>query len=147
MSSAWGRIFYLYGPHEHPARLVASVVCSLLKGRPARCSDGRQIRDFLYVEDVADALVALLESEAAGPVNVASGNPVSVRDMVCRIADQIGREDLVRLGAIPTPKTDPPQLTADVNRLSRVVGWSPNYSLQQGLEKTVAWWEQQLRAK
>src|SRR3954463_8273934 len=51
LSAAWGRIFFVYGPHEHPARLVPSVIQSLLKNEPARCSTGEQRRDFLFSED------------------------------------------------------------------------------------------------
>ncbi len=72
-TSAWGRIFFLYGPHEHPDRLVASVIRSLLAGEPARTSHGNQVRDYLYAGDVADAFVALLESDVTGPINIASG--------------------------------------------------------------------------
>ena len=82
VSAAWGRIFYLYGPHENPRRLVASVIRSLLKGEPALCSPGEQVRDFLYAEDVADAFVALMESDVRGPVNIASGQPITVRAVV-----------------------------------------------------------------
>jgi len=57
LSSAWGRVFFLYGPYEHSERLVSSVIRSVLKGDPALCSHGNQIRDFLHVEDVASAFV------------------------------------------------------------------------------------------
>ena len=66
LSSAWGRIFFLYGPHESPHRLVAGVIQKLLRGESALCSHGRQIRDFLHVQDVADAFVALLNSDVRG---------------------------------------------------------------------------------
>ena len=60
LSNAWGRIFFVYGPGEHPDRLVSSVICSLLRGESISCSSGHQKRDFLFVEDVASAFVALL---------------------------------------------------------------------------------------
>src|SRR5882672_6035426 len=63
LSAAWGRLFFLYGPHEPPERLVASAIRSILLEEPALCSHGQQIRDFLYVEDAANALVALLSSD------------------------------------------------------------------------------------
>src|SRR5712692_7321483 len=91
MSSAWARIFFLYGPHEHPDRLVASVIRSLLAGEPARCSHGKQIRDYVFAQDVADALVALLESSVTGPVNIASGQPIALKDIVGRIGIMLGR--------------------------------------------------------
>ncbi|HWS87095.1 MAG TPA: NAD(P)-dependent oxidoreductase [Pyrinomonadaceae bacterium] len=139
-SAAWGRIFFLYGPHEHPARLVASVVRSLLRDEPALCSHGRQVRDFLYVKDVAAAFVSLLGSEVTGAVNIASGRPVSLAEVIDKVAVRLGRSHLVRLGAVPAPAGEPPSLTAEVARLREEVGWSPGYSLDEGLEETIEWW-------
>jgi nucleoside-diphosphate-sugar epimerase len=140
LSAAWGRIFFLYGPHEHPSRLVASVIRALLRGEPAPCSHGNQIRDWLYVQDVADAFVALLNSDVTEPVNIASGQPVSIRDVVYRIAGHLGREDLIRLGAVPTLANEPPFLLADIRRLREQVGWRPKFTLETGLAQTIEWW-------
>ncbi len=144
LSSAWGRIFFLYGPHEHPARLVSSVARALLQGEPARTSRGTQLRDFLHVRDVADAFVALLDSSVEGPVNIGSGQPVMVKDVIDTIAAELHRQDLVRLGAITSAANDPPLLCANVDRLSTEVGWSPAYTLHDGLRHTISWWRQQL---
>ena len=144
LSAAWGRIFFLYGPHEHPNRLVSSVIRSLLRGEPARCSDGRQIRDFLYVEDVARAFVTLLESDVSGPTNIASGCPVALKDVLYRIAEKLNRRDLIHLDALPTPANEPRLLVADVSRLFDELGWSPEYDLDRGLERTISWWRNQL---
>jgi nucleoside-diphosphate-sugar epimerase len=147
LSAAWGRIFFLYGPHEHPDRLVPSVICSLLKGEPARCSHGNQIRDFLYVEDVADAFTALLESNVTGPVNVASGCPIALRDIIYEIAEKIDRKDLIQLGVLPVSVHEPHLLVADVSRLTNEVEWLPKYNLGRGLEQTIAWWKSHLIGK
>lgn len=137
-SSAWARFFFLFGPHEHPDRLVSSVVRALLAGREAPCSEGSQVRDFLFVKDLADAVAAILESDVCGPINVASGSPVSVRDLVMRIASRIGRPDLLQCGARPA---DPvPRLTAETTRLTREVGWRPRWSLDEALAETIDWW-------
>jgi nucleoside-diphosphate-sugar epimerase len=140
LSLAWPRLFFLYGPREHPARLVPSVANALLAGRPAETTAGAQERDFLHVEDAADALVRLLLSDVTGPINIGSGEPVAVRTVVESVADIVGRPDLLRLGARPTPANEPPQLYADVDRLRNEVGWSPRTALRQGLANTVAWW-------
>jgi nucleoside-diphosphate-sugar epimerase len=137
---AWARLFFLYGPREHPDRLVPSVARSLLAGAPAECSAGSQKRDFLHVDDAADALVTLLLGDVTGPVNVASGEALSVRTVVEVVADIIGRPDLLRLGAKPTPANEPPLLYADVGRLRNEVGWAPRIGLRDGLAETVAWW-------
>lgn len=141
LSSAWGRIFFPYGAYEYPNRLVSSVIVSLLKGEPACCSHGNQIRDFLYVQDVADAFVALLESEVTGVLNIGSGQPVAIKDVVYKIADIIGGSDLVQLGAIPSPMKEAPLLVADVTRLSNEVGWLPKFNLQMGIEQSIIWWK------
>jgi nucleoside-diphosphate-sugar epimerase len=147
LSSAWGRIFFPYGPYEYADRLVPSVICSLLKGEPARCSHGRQIRDFLYVQDVADAFVALLESNVTGPVNIGSGQPIAIKDIVYKIGEQIGRSELIQLGAIPAATNDTPLVIADVKRLSQEVGWLPKFDLDTGLKQTIIWWEKQLNLR
>jgi nucleoside-diphosphate-sugar epimerase len=143
LSTAWARVFFTYGPHENERRLVASVVRSLLAGEPAACTDGRQVRDFLYVDDVAAAIVALLESPVTGAVNVASGEPLSVAALATRIGTLLGRPELVQLGARPTPANETPLVVADVSRLTQEVGWTPAYSLDEGLEATAAWWRTQ----
>jgi nucleoside-diphosphate-sugar epimerase len=147
LSAAWGRIFFLYGPHEHPSRLIPSVIISLLKGEPARCSHGNQVRDFLYVEDVADAFTALLESNVTGPVNIASGCPIALRDIIYKLADKIGRRDLIQLGVLPVSEHEPHLLVADVRRLTNEVGWLPRHDLNTGLESTVDWWKDHLLEK
>ena len=144
LSAAWGRVFMLYGPHEHPDRLVSSVIRSLLRGRPAECSPGNQVRDFLYVEDVADAFAALLDSPVTGAVNIASGRAAPIREVVLKIAELIGRPELVRLGARPAPAGDPARLEASIVRLTREVGWTPRHSLEDGLRKSIAWWKNEM---
>ncbi len=139
ISAAWGRILFLYGPHDHPARLVASVIHSLLNNEPARCSHGNQIRDFLYVQDVADAFVALLESDVSGPVNIGSGHPVALIDIISKIAKKVNRQGLIQLGALRISANEPPLLVADVSRLGDEVNWVPRYDLDQGLEQTISW--------
>jgi nucleoside-diphosphate-sugar epimerase len=147
LSAAWGRIFFLYGPGEHPNRLVASVIRSLLQDQPARCSHGNQVRDFLHVADVAGAFAALLDNTVTGAINIASGQPVTLKDLIYRIADQLNRRDLIQLGAIPTAATEPPLLVADVRQLNTKVDWQPIYDLDKGLAHTIEWWRNRDKQK
>lgn len=140
VSGAWGRVFSLYGPHEHPARLVASVIAALLRGEEVSCENGSLIRDYLHVADVASAFVALLDSDLEGPVNIGSGTGVALKDIAEKIGVKIGRPELIRLGARPSPVGAPPLLIADTARLSRT-GWSPSFDLDAGLDDTIAWWQ------
>jgi len=137
---AWARLFWMYGPRESPVRLVPSVARSLLAGVSAACTSGTQIRDFLHVSDVASALVSLLQSRLTGPVNIGSGRPIAVRELIECVARSCGRPDLIRLGERDTPTSEPPILVADVQRLHEELGWRPRIDLITGLCETVGWW-------
>lgn len=140
LSLAWGRLFFLFGPHAPLQKFPAAVISDLLSGNPSLCSHGEQVRDFLHVADAADALVTLLDSNVEGALNIASGEGARLADIVQMIAGQIGRPELVTLGALETPSEEPPVLTADVGRLKGELNWSPKFDLQQGLQQTIQWW-------
>jgi nucleoside-diphosphate-sugar epimerase len=138
-------VFFLYGPGEHPDRLVSSVIRSVLKGEPARCSHGRQIRDYLHVQDVADGLVALLDSEVTGSVNVCSGEATTLRQIVTTVGRLMDRPDLILLGAIPARANDTPLVVGHNGRLCAALSWAPRYDLESGLQQTIDWWQSQGR--
>jgi nucleoside-diphosphate-sugar epimerase len=142
-SSAWGRIFFQFGPDEDSRRLVPSVICNLLANREAPCSHGRQVRSYLHVADVGAAFAAVLDSGLEGPVNIGSGERISIAELIYGIARQIGRADLVRLGALEAPPGEPAVLLPDLDRLHREVAFRPRYGLNDGLADTIAWWRQQ----
>jgi nucleoside-diphosphate-sugar epimerase len=140
MSFAWGRIFFMYGPNEDPARLVSSVARGLLAGEEVPTTEGHQLRDFMHVRDVAAAFVALLGSEVSGPVNIASGAPVAVRDLVSLIAEQAGGIERVRFGALTRRAGEPSAIVGSSTRLADEVGFEPTIGLEQGIAETVSWW-------
>jgi len=142
ISFAWTRLFYLYGQAEEPSRLVPSVTLALLRGEVARCTEGRQLRDFLHVEDVAAAICAVAASDCQGTFNIGSGEPVSVRTIVEIIGKTLDRSDHIAYGAIPGDPNDPPLLVADVHRLRDEVGWRPSFPLEEALPRTVRWWKE-----
>ena len=136
---AWGRIFFVYGPRERPERLVSSVIQSLLAGRRAECGDGRPVRDFLHVRDVASAFAALVDADVRGAVNVSSSRPIAVRDVVEEIGRQLGASDRIAFGALP-PRDEPPLLVGDNHRLRTETGWTPTFDIGSGIEDTIRWW-------
>ncbi len=140
VSAAWGRIFFLYGPGEPEKKLIASVILSLLRGETAQCTHGRQIRDFSYVKDVAGGFASLLESDVRGAVNVASGESITVKELISTVARLIGAEDRVAFGAREAPPNEPPVIAADVAKL-RSTGWTRRYSHEEGLREAIEWWK------
>ncbi len=142
---AWGRLFFLYGPFEAAGRFVPSLVLPLLRGEPATMTEGTQRRDFLHTADAGAAFAALAVRPVTGAVNVASGDPIALRELAQRIALRIGREELLHIGARPLPAGEPPALVADVSRLRHEVRWSPRIELDDGLDEVIAWWRERLR--
>lgn len=137
----WARPFYQYGPFEHPKRLVPAVMGALLRGEKVDVSSGVQVRDFLHVRDVGEALAAAATSDLTGVVNVGSGTPVTVRTIVETIESLVGSTRLVQFGGRPDNPTDPPFVSADITRLRGATGWAPRFDLRTGLEDTLAWWK------
>jgi len=144
IAMAWGRMFFIYGPHEASNRLVPDVAQALLRGQPALCGPGTAERDFMHVADVGGALAATLDSAYVGPVNIATGACVPIRVVVETLAGLIGRPDLVRLGAHPAAKDEPPRLAANVTVLREAVGFTPHFTLEDGLADTLAWWRERV---
>jgi nucleoside-diphosphate-sugar epimerase len=137
---SWARIFHLYGPHEHPRRLVAACIRALLAGERFEATEGTQVRDFLHVADVAAGLLAILDAGLTGDLNVCSGEPVTVRRMLETIARAAGRAELLQLGARPSPAWDPAFLCGDSSRL-RAGGWRPAFTLEAGIADAIEWWK------
>lgn len=127
-------------PGEQPERLVPSVIRTLLRDEAMPCSHGEQVRDFLYIDEAADALAALLDSPVTGDVNIASGRPITLKALLSMIGAQLGREQLLEFGARPARPDEPATLMADVTRLTTEVGWTPRSNLEDGLARTIAWW-------
>jgi nucleoside-diphosphate-sugar epimerase len=143
-SFASGKVFFSFGANESPNRLIPSVIRSLLENKLAETSHGNQIRDFLYVEDIAKAFVELLESEVVGAVNIASGKGIKLKKIIEIIANIIGRPELLRVGALPVSKDEPLEIVADMTRLHKEVGFKENYNLKERLKETINWWRENL---
>lgn len=146
LSFAWGRLFYLYGPRESPSRFVPTVIRSLLRQTEATCTNGNDFRDYLYVDDAASALITLLETDAGGTFNIASGQAISLKTLTKTIAAMLGTPELVRCEALRAEQNETPLVLGDVRRL-RDLGWSPETGLEAGLECTIAWWKETMKGE
>lgn len=144
MQVAWVRLFYQYGAFEDERRLVPSVICALLREQVARLTKGEQLRDFLHVEDVAAAICAVARSKRSGVFNVGSGKPIAVQDIATIIGSIVGRAELIALGAMRYPPSEPMFICANNRRLIENTSWVPQYTLEQGLHETIAWWQKHL---
>jgi len=135
---SWARIFFVYGEDQASGCLVPSIVDALLRGETALCRCGDHERDFLHVEDVGDALAALLASGLRGAINIASGQAVALGELARRIERITGVSGRLQVGHHHSTPDNPRQLHADVTRLARELGWAPAISLDEGLGRVIA---------
>jgi nucleoside-diphosphate-sugar epimerase len=138
VSFAWAHLFYLYGPREYPSRLVPAAIRALSQGEPFEVAHPDDVRDFLYVDDVASALAQLLGAQVEGDVNIASGEPTRIGDLVAEIARELDRTDLVRLRSIGS---SPSVAVGDTARLADEVLWVPRWTMAEAIAATLEWWE------
>ncbi len=136
------RIFNTYGPRIRPAdgRVVANFVVQALEGKPLTVyGDGTQTRSFCYVDDEVRGLLALLDSDHVGPVNI--GNPVE--HTVTELAELVLEVTRSASSVVfePLPVDDPTQRRPDIALARRVLGWEPEVSLREGLGRTACWLE------
>jgi len=138
------RIFNTYGPRMHPndGRVVSNFIVQALKGEPITIyGDGSQTRSFCYIDDLIEGLIKLMNSpdDFTGPVNL--GNPIEIT--VLELAEKILRlaGSHSKIAFYPLPADDPRQRRPDISLAHRELGWTPKVSLEEGLTKTIDYFE------
>jgi len=137
LSYVWARIFFCFGPHQNTNSLVPYVIDKLLKNEVVKTTEGDQVFDYLYIEDIAFALVSLLKSDYRGAVNISSGNGIKLKQLISKIAEYITAQDLIRFGAIPYTLGKPMKIIGNNTILRKNSKWTPKYTLDEGLRKTI----------
>lgn len=105
---AWCRLFYLYGEGEDARRLVPYLRAKLDKGESAELTCGNQIRDFINVNEAGRLIAQAALTTVQGPINICTGVPITVKQLVEEISDEYGRRDLLKFGVRPDNFIDPP---------------------------------------
>jgi len=140
LSWAWGSVFNIFGPFENRNRLIPKNILKLLNRETILFDDGLLYRDFLHVKDAGAAFSALFKSDVQGVVNIASGQSISVRDVLQTIADLVNASGLIHFDESRNYNNLPKSVIASVNRLEKEVGWSTEISLFDRLASTCRWW-------
>jgi nucleoside-diphosphate-sugar epimerase len=131
---AWARLFAAYGPGEPSSKLVSKCAADLLQRREVHIPAATLTRDYVYVDDVAALLVALLESDVEGAMNAGSGTPATIAEIAHGVADVAGGHELI---VDDQPGDEPPVIVADMTRARTLLGWTPQVSLADGIRRTV----------
>jgi UDP-glucuronate decarboxylase len=142
------RIFNTYGPRMHPndGRVVSNFIVQALLDRDITVyGEGTQTRSFCYVDDLIDGLVRLMASadSVTGPINI--GNPVefTIIQLASQVIEMTGSRSRIVHRAIP--QDDPRQRRPDISKAQEILGWNPKTPLQEGLTRTISYFEELLR--
>lgn len=135
------RPFNAYGPYQSSKAIIPELILKCLRGLPIDCTPGEQTREFNFVEDLVDGflLAAAADHVIPGPVNLAAGQEVAIRDLVQTIARLTASSSELRLGALPYRPTEIWRMRGDPTRARQWLGWEPKTSLEEGLGQTVEW--------
>jgi UDP-glucuronate decarboxylase len=143
-----GRIFNTYGPRMHPndGRVVSNFIVQALKGEPITLyGEGNQTRSFCYVDDLVEAFIRFMGTgdEVTGPINLGNPGEFTIRQLAEMVIAQTGSKSKIEFR--PLPQDDPQQRQPNIEKAKQVLGWEPKVPLQDGLTKTIAYFDGLLR--
>ncbi len=141
------RIFNTYGPRMHPedGRVVSNFIVQALTDQPITIyGEGTQTRSFCYVDDLVDALILFMASDPdfIGPVNLGNPGEFTIAELAEKVIDLTGSKS--RIEHRPLPQDDPVQRCPDISLATEKLGWTPKVPLQEGLKRTIAYFEKVL---
>ncbi len=137
------RPFVAYGPFANPYTLISTTILHALNKKDIPLSSGNQNRDFVFVEDVAEAYILAATAKASGEIfNVGSGVEESIKSVVTKILEYAGNPVKPVFGALPDRKGEIWHLQADNSKAKKMLGWQPKTGIEQGLKKTIDWFKQ-----
>lgn len=145
---AWLRIFSTYGPQDHMAWMIPSLINNLLAGQCPPLTRGEQRWDFLHARDAAAAFAAVVcDPQAVGVFNLGSGTAPPLAETITIIRDAIDPALPLGFGQVPYRPDQVMHLQADIGRLKQVTGWQPQIKLRDGLNETVAWYAERFKER
>jgi len=139
------RIFNTYGPHMRPrdGRVVSNLLVQALSGHPLTIyGDGTQTRSFCYVDDEVAGILALLDSDLVGPVNIGNPDEFTVSELAALVLEITGSSSAVVHEQLPVD--DPTQRRPDIALARAALGWEPKVALAEGLARTAEWFRARL---
>lgn len=144
------RIFNTYGPRMHPkdGRVVSNFIVQALLGKDITIyGDGSQTRSFCYVDDLIDGMILAMATDdsVTGPINVGGPSELTILELATKIIEMVGAKS--KIVTCPLPENDPRQRRPDISRAKAQLGWKPKMQLQEGLARTIAYFEKILEEK
>lgn len=136
----WGMLINAYGVGEYAPRLINRTIRNVLEGAPLKFTEGKQIYDFVYVDDAAEAFYLLGEKgRAFKSYMIGSGEPKPLREFLEQLHETIAPDRVFQYGAVPYTGADLPESVFSIDELQRDTGYTPRVSFQEGIARTRDW--------
>jgi UDP-glucuronate decarboxylase len=141
------RIFNTYGPRMHPndGRVVSNFVVQALKGEPITLyGDGQQTRSFCYVDDLVEGFLRLMDTgdDVTGPINLGNPGEFTIKELAETVIELTGSKSKLEYRSLP--QDDPRQRQPDISKAKAVLGWEPTIQLEEGVRRTIAYFDELL---
>jgi nucleoside-diphosphate-sugar epimerase len=135
------RLFSVYGPWEEPSRLMPTLLRRARAGLPLEMAAPDTAHDFVYVDDVLDAMTSVerLRGQGGEVFNLGTGVQSTLREVVDAVQEAVGSRSEVRWGAMPARRWDTDHWQADVGKARQTLGWSARHTLRQGVSRMAEW--------
>lgn len=137
------RVSTMYGPNDSESRFIPGIIRKALRGEDIPLNSGKKLRDYIFVEDVVDALLACLHWHGADTievVNIGGGKPYTLKWAVEKIVQLCQSTSTIRYGAFPDRLLEASIWEMDIRKAKRILGWHPKTSLEEGLSKTIEYY-------
>jgi len=138
------RPFNTFGPYQSEKAVIPELIIRCLRGLPVVTTEGLQTREFNYIDNQIDGILAAsdVEPPVEGIVNIGSNHEIAIRDLVRTIHGLCGTDAELRIGGLPTRPTEIWRMSADNTRARELLGWTPKVSFEAGLARTVDWYRE-----
>ncbi|RDL44043.1 NAD(P)-dependent oxidoreductase [Marinomonas piezotolerans] len=135
------RVFLTYGPGQNEQRFIPQIISAANANRTIETTIGEQKRDFCFIDDLVEGIVLALHNPSAigEVINLASGKEVMIRDVVQKIVDRLGGS--INFGARPYRPSEAMYQVADTRKAYSLIGWTPKVALDEGLKRTIEWYD------
>ena len=136
----------MFGPYQDDNRVIPYVINNSLDGKSFACSPGNQLRDFLYIEDVVNAIYKSIKSHKndGEVINIGSQKPIKIRKLIIKIVNLIGKGK-PNFCKIKIRSDEPIKLFPNISKAKKILNWTPKTNLIKGLKKTIKFYKQQFQ--
>jgi UDP-glucose 4-epimerase len=140
------RPFNTFGPYQSDRAIIPELIIKCLRGKRINTTQGKQTREFNYVENIIEGMIKIVENNFSSWVtmNIGSGHEISIRDLVKLIHRLSESKSELLIGSLPDRPTEIWRMSANTDKAKELIEWAPKINFEEGLESTIEWYRNYL---